>query len=90
MPFDPKRGGDVGFGGYANPYAAPPSNQHKSKKPNYILFAMIAILLLGIVTGVVFFMKTAASNQNAAEPNTSVTDKSNYVEVEIFDVQEQK
>lgn len=90
MPFDPKRGGEAGFGGYVNPYSVPPSNQHKTKKPNYILFIMIAILMLGIVTGVVVFLKTAAINQNTAQPNTSVIDKSNYVEVEIFDVQDQK
>lgn len=89
MPFDPKRGGDVGFGGYVNPYSAPVNNQHKNKKPNYVLFAMIAVLVLGIITGVVVYISSSVNQQNTPNQNSSsVVDKSDYVEIEIFDVQE--
>lgn len=89
MPFDPKRGGDVGFGGYVNPYSAPPNNQHKNKKPNYMLFGMVGILILGIITGVVVFLNSNANSQNTNPNDSTVIDKSNYVEIEIFDVQQE-
>lgn len=89
MPFDPQRGGNVGFGGYANPYAAPPSNHNKSKKPNYILFIMVGILILGIITGVLVFMKNSSNVQNQNPNGSTQVDKSDYVEVEIFDVQQE-
>lgn len=89
MPFDPKKSGDAKFGGYTNPYASQHYNQHNSKKPNYALFAIIGVVVTAVIIGVVVFSINASKMQiqNQNDNNSSVVNKSDYVEVEIFDVE---
>lgn len=91
MPFDPGKGGSNGynnFHNYSNPYAPqPPAPQKKSNlKP--IIFAFAGILVVGLMAGAYLFVSMNNSQSNADNSNSnSVVNDSDYVEVEIFDVE---
>lgn len=91
MPFDPGKGGGNGynnFHNYSNPYAPqPPAPQKKSSlKP--LIFAFAGILVVGLMVGAYLFVSMNNSQSNTGNSNAnSVVNESDYVEVEIFDVE---
>ena len=84
MPFDPGRSGGNNYN-YSNPYAPQPTAPPKKGGWKILIFALIGMMIVGFVTGAYLLISKNKSQANA-NVNSIVSD-SNYVEVEIFDVE---
>ena len=82
MPFDPGRNGGNSYNNYSNPYAPQPTVPPKKSNWMILIFALIGIVIVGFVTGAYLI---ASKNKVQGNDNSAVN-KSEYVEVEIFDV----
>lgn len=84
MPFDPGRGGGNNYN-YSNPYAPQPTTESKKSNWKVLVLALIGMMIVGLVTGAYLVISKNKSQANF-NSNSAVSD-SNYVEVEIFDVE---
>ena len=86
MPFDPGRSGGNNYN-YSNPYAPQTTAPPKKSGLNLLIFVIIGLLITGCMVGAYLFAsknKTQLHSGNAS--GDSVVNKSEYIEVEIFDV----